>query len=263
MAWVTPRTWVDQEVVTVGIMNQVRDNFLALDQHGHSGSAGDGGTTLGNLTKETFTDASAPDAPGAGKTVVYTVSGRPTYRAGGAGASVQLADADDLHAQAHATAHEPSGADTMSVDAVTGTGSLRTLGTGAQQAAAGDHTHTTSDEYSDHSDLVITTDCSSEADIATHARTVGATGRSWAMYAGGSPNDSTVTYTLRLKFDTSTRVTRSGITGTGPGPPRMMEFLEVNPSAAPHTVRLTGEVTAGGGNTNIAGNAGVIEVSVA
>jgi len=38
---------------------------------------------------------------------------------------------------AHHTAHEPSGSDPMAVDAAAGTGSLRTLGTGAAQAAAG------------------------------------------------------------------------------------------------------------------------------
>lgn len=41
--------------------------------------------------------------------------------------------------KAHHASHEPSGSDPMAVDAVTGTGSLRTLGTGAQQAAAGSH----------------------------------------------------------------------------------------------------------------------------
>lgn len=45
------------------------------------------------------------------------------------------------HAQAHATTHQPGGNDTMAVDAVAGTGSLRTLGAGAQQASAGIHTH--------------------------------------------------------------------------------------------------------------------------
>ena len=50
--------------------------------------------------------------------------------------------AGDHHAQAHSTDHEPAGADAMAVDVVVGTGSLRTLGTGAQQAAAGGHTHT-------------------------------------------------------------------------------------------------------------------------
>lgn len=42
----------------------------------------------------------------------------------------------------HAVTHEPGGTDPMAVDAVAATGSLRTLGTGAQQAAAGNHTTT-------------------------------------------------------------------------------------------------------------------------
>lgn len=41
----------------------------------------------------------------------------------------------------HHTTHEPGGSDAMAVDAATATGSLRTLGTGATQAAAGDHLH--------------------------------------------------------------------------------------------------------------------------
>lgn len=41
----------------------------------------------------------------------------------------------------HATRHEDGGDDAMEVDAAPGTGSLRTLGTGAAQAAAGDHSH--------------------------------------------------------------------------------------------------------------------------
>lgn len=47
-----------------------------------------------------------------------------------------------LEAFIHATNHEPGGADAMTVDAAVGTGSLRTLGTGALQAAVGSHTHT-------------------------------------------------------------------------------------------------------------------------
>ena len=38
---------------------------------------------------------------------------------------------------AHATTHEPSGSDPMAVDAAVGVGSLRTIGTGPTQAAAG------------------------------------------------------------------------------------------------------------------------------
>jgi hypothetical protein len=42
---------------------------------------------------------------------------------------------------AHATTHQPGGSDPMAVDAAAATGSLRTLGTGATQAAAGNHAH--------------------------------------------------------------------------------------------------------------------------
>jgi hypothetical protein len=41
----------------------------------------------------------------------------------------------------HHTTHEPGGSDPLAVNAPAGTGSLRSLGTGATQAAAGDHAH--------------------------------------------------------------------------------------------------------------------------
>lgn len=43
---------------------------------------------------------------------------------------------------AHKARHEPGGADAMTVDAAAVTGSLRTIGLGALQAAAGNHAHT-------------------------------------------------------------------------------------------------------------------------
>ena len=144
MAWTTPRTWAAGELVVFstgpGLNEQIRDNLLVLDTHGHDGTGGDGSTTLGNLVKKTYADAAAPSAPAAGLTSFFATSGRFYYRVNG-GSAVQLADANDLHAQTHATTHEPSGADTMAVDAATGTGSLRTLGSGAQTAIAGNHTH--------------------------------------------------------------------------------------------------------------------------
>lgn len=59
--------------------------------------------------------------------------------------------ADDDHPQYatnvefddHSSRHESGGADAMTIDAAVGTGSLRTLGTGSSQAAAGDHGHST------------------------------------------------------------------------------------------------------------------------
>jgi hypothetical protein len=41
----------------------------------------------------------------------------------------------------HAATHEPGGTDPLTVDAAAATGSLRTLGAGAAQAAAGNHAH--------------------------------------------------------------------------------------------------------------------------
>jgi len=43
---------------------------------------------------------------------------------------------------AHASTHNSGGSDVMAIDAAAGTGSLRTLGTGSTQSAAGNHTHT-------------------------------------------------------------------------------------------------------------------------
>jgi hypothetical protein len=138
MVWTAARTWAVGEMTTAPLLNQhMRDNFIAVDQHVHGGSAGDGGTSLGSLVKATLTDAAAPAAPGAGKTAIYAVSSRPHFRAGAGGADTTLADKDE----SHAGGHDPGGADTMAVDAVVGTGSLRTLGTGAQQASAGNHAH--------------------------------------------------------------------------------------------------------------------------
>ena len=52
-------------------------------------------------------------------------------------ANVQLKPIAATDLPAHATRHQPGGADALAVDAAAATGSLRTLGTGAQQAAPG------------------------------------------------------------------------------------------------------------------------------
>ncbi len=141
MGWTTPRTYVVGEQVTAAMLNvDQQDNLDALSPHVHSNAGGDGSSTLGNLVKATFADASAPAAPSTGLTSIYTVSSRPFYRPSG-GASTQLLILADVHAQAHDTTHEPSGADTMAVDQAAGVGSLRTLGSGSTQIAAGDHSH--------------------------------------------------------------------------------------------------------------------------
>ena len=147
MAWTTPRDYVTNEILTAAILNvDHRDNLNVLSTHAHSGAAGNGNSSLTGLVKQTFTDASAPAAPGSGLTAIYTVSGRPHYRAGSSGSDTTLAILADVHAQTHASAHQPGGADAMAVDAAVDVASLRTLGTGSTQGAVGNHTHAANDE---------------------------------------------------------------------------------------------------------------------
>lgn len=124
MAWTAMKTWVDGEIITAsgtGSLNeQIRDNMNALAVHAHTGSAGDGSNTLTNVNLTNiqsfgFADQSAnPSATGElqrnGSNLIYydgTVA-------------IDITDSD----------------------ASAGTASLRTLGTGATQASAGNHQHT-------------------------------------------------------------------------------------------------------------------------
>ena len=121
MAWTTPRDWtaISDGIVTAAMLNiDVRDNLGFLGVHTHTGAAGMGASTMSGLTLTslgtlTFADQSAnPDAAG----------------------ELQRNGNDILFYGASAV--------TLSAaDAITSTASLRTLGTGARQAAAGDHTH--------------------------------------------------------------------------------------------------------------------------
>ncbi len=97
MAWTTPATFTVGELVTHTKLNtQVRDNFLFLSTHGHSGSVGDGSTTLGNLVKAIFTDAAAPAAPSASLSQFYSVSGTLHFRTNG-GADLAIDNTSHAH----------------------------------------------------------------------------------------------------------------------------------------------------------------------
>ena len=182
MGWTTPRNYVANEVLTAAILNvDHRDNLDVLSTHAHSGAAGMGSSSLANLVQATFTDASAPSAPGSGLTVLYTVSGRPHYRAGSSGSDTTLAVIGDVHAQTHASAHQPGGADAMAVDAATSTASLRTLGAGSTQGAPGNHTHTAVQDVAGASE--VNTDDSAAIPIATGHNSGSVALGSWATVA--------------------------------------------------------------------------------
>jgi hypothetical protein len=123
MAWTTPKTWSTDEVViasgTGSLNEQVRDNLNALSVHAHSGSAGDGAASLatvslGNLNSTTFADQ----------------SGDP--------ASVGIVQRNGTALKYH---NGTSAVDLTLADQSAGTASLRSLGTSATTAAAGNHTH--------------------------------------------------------------------------------------------------------------------------
>ncbi|MAZ56554.1 hypothetical protein CL653_02080 [bacterium] len=123
MAWTTPKTWVADEVVLAtgseGLNTHVRDNFNALSLHGHTGVPGDGASTLvgvsfSNTTGFQFADQSTDP----------TVNG-----------TVQRNGSTILY-------HNGTTAvDLTAVDQAAAVASLRTLGTGATEAAAGNHQH--------------------------------------------------------------------------------------------------------------------------
>ena len=121
MAWTSPKTW-GISLVTGAILNtQLKDNLTVLSTHTHTGAGGFGSATLSvtvlstsSQTIWTFVDQSAnPDAVGE-----LQRNGNDLFYYNG---SVVCAVTQS--------------------DQATSVPSLRTLGTGATQASAGNHTH--------------------------------------------------------------------------------------------------------------------------
>ena len=124
MAWTAPRDWSDDVtdvpggIVTAAMLNvDLRDNLTALSSHSHTGSAGQGASSMSGLTLTalgvlTFNDTGAPDAAG--------------------------------ELQRHGNDLKWYGSSVVNLtaaDQAAGTASLRSLGTTSVKAAAGDHTH--------------------------------------------------------------------------------------------------------------------------
>jgi len=123
MAWTAPATWSTDQIVMAsgsGSLNeQLRDNLLALDQHAHTGAAGDGSSTLtgvsfSNVAGYQFADQSADP------TVTGTIQRN--------GSNILYYDGS-------------TAIDLTASDQAAGTASLRSLGTSGTVAAAGNHQH--------------------------------------------------------------------------------------------------------------------------
>ena len=118
MAWTTPYSY-SSLMVTPAILNaHIRDNFLFLSTHNHSGAAGTGSATLSATVLSSQNYFPLADQSGNPSTAgrLQRNGNNLVYYNGSA--LVQL-----------------------TADAVAGTASSRTLGSGAQQAAPGNHTH--------------------------------------------------------------------------------------------------------------------------
>ena len=63
MAWTAPKTWVPGEMATAALLNtHVRDNLLALDQHTHTGAAGNGDDVITGMDSITMDDQAGDPA---------------------------------------------------------------------------------------------------------------------------------------------------------------------------------------------------------
>ena len=105
-------------VVATDLNTHIRDNLLVLSTHAHSGAAGMGSSTLSGVTLtglEVLVLASPGSSPGTQGMLLRKVNNLEYYN----GSAVV-----GLYA-----------------DGAVGVATLRTLGTGSLQAAAGNHTH--------------------------------------------------------------------------------------------------------------------------
>lgn len=116
MAWTAPRFWVTGEMATAALLNtHIRDNLLSLgSDHAHGGAAGGGTQALGPITQVNFADQGANPA----------VNGRLQRNA------ANLVYYNGTVARI-LTNEDPAAA----------TPGLRSLGAGATQAVAGNHSH--------------------------------------------------------------------------------------------------------------------------
>ena len=241
MAWTTPRDWtgIADDIVTAGMLNvDLRDNLTVLSSHSHTGSAGQGassmsGVTLAALTTLTFADQSAdPDAAG----------------------ELQRNGNDLLF-------YGASAVNLTAADQAAGTASLRTLGTTSVKAAAGNHTHTISSAASGSGDSLATV-TTSETDIVTHSATPGAAVNSWAVFGAVHIRDYIDTYTLKLYYDATVLQTLTGVTGSPAALIVPLTGLVEETAVSSHTIKVTGQRTAGTGDSIIDGVVSFREVEV-
>ena len=119
MAWTTLISWTSTQVTSAILNAQIKANEDVLSAHAHSGAAGNGASTLSGCS---ITALAIP--------VLADQSGNP------ATAGRLQRNGNNL------VYYNGSAVMGLYADGTAGTPTLRTLGTGATQAAVGTHTHT-------------------------------------------------------------------------------------------------------------------------
>ena len=117
MAWTTPKSWTSSMVSASDLNAQIKANEDVLSSHAHSAGAGNGSTTLSGVSR------AALAVP-----VLADQSGNPST-------------AGRLQRNGNNLVYYGAALVGLYADAVAGTASLRSLGSGSTQAAPGNHTH--------------------------------------------------------------------------------------------------------------------------
>jgi hypothetical protein len=117
MAWTTPKSWTSSMVTSTDLNAQIKANEDVLSAHAHSGAAGNGSATLSGVSL-TALEVMVLAAPG----------GSPST-------------AGQLRRVGNNLEYYGAALVGLYADGAAGVATLRTLGTGSAQAAAGNHTH--------------------------------------------------------------------------------------------------------------------------
>jgi hypothetical protein len=118
MAWTTPKSWTSTMAVASDLNTHIRANLLVLSTHAHSGAAGMGSSTLSGVSLAAL--------------VIPVLASQGSSPAT---AGMLLRKGTNLEY------YNGSAVVGLYADGAAGVATLRTLGTGSTQAAAGNHTH--------------------------------------------------------------------------------------------------------------------------
>ena len=117
MAWTAPKSWSSLMVTHTELNAQIKDDLTALSTHNHSGSAGAGSASVA-------------------ATVLSAQNYFPFADQSGNPSSAGVLQRNGAELVYYDTALKQ-----LTSDAATSVASVRTLGSGATQAAPGNHTH--------------------------------------------------------------------------------------------------------------------------